>query len=68
VQFSRPRQLNDREIRAQLTKAPQLITDLLIKVIFDESGSVTGGNDTVGNRHELTLIALEHLVGARFHG
>jgi hypothetical protein len=36
---------------------------MLIDVIFDESWSVRGGNDIVGLRHELILIALEHVCG-----
>ena len=58
----RIRQLNRSEIRRLLRKAPKLTRDMLVKVIFDESWSVRGGNDVVGLRHELILIALEHLA------
>jgi len=57
------RQLNRSEIRRRLRSAPKLGRDTLIDVIFDESWSVRGGNDVVGLRHELILIALEHLSG-----
>jgi hypothetical protein len=58
------RQLDARSIRAALRRPPKLAFDAQIDVDFDESGSVTGGNDAVGHRHELTLIALEHLASA----
>jgi hypothetical protein len=59
------RRLNRRDIRRQLRAAPRLQRDTLIDLIFDESWSVRGGNDTVGLRHELVLLALEHLGASR---
>lgn len=57
------RRLDARAIRRELPRAPRPDEDTLVDVIFDESGSVTGGNDVVGLRHELILIACEHLAG-----
>jgi hypothetical protein len=57
------RQLNRSQIRRLLRASPKLRRDTLIDIIFDESWSVRGGNDVVGLRHELILIALEHLGG-----
>ncbi len=59
----RARQINRSAIRRQLHSAPKLAHDTVIDVIFDESWSVCGGNDVIGQRHELMLIALEHLGG-----
>jgi hypothetical protein len=63
-----PRKLDAKEIRASLRRPPRLFSHALIDVILDESGSVTGGNDAVGHRHELTMIAFEHLASARSRG
>ncbi|MDQ1537505.1 MAG: hypothetical protein QOE58_1898 [Actinomycetota bacterium] len=34
----------------------------LVVMIFDDSGSVTGSNDPVGNRYEEAAVALEHFA------
>jgi len=37
-------------------------------MIFDSSWSVAGGNDVLGRRYELALIAIEHLAAVDGHG
>ena len=59
------RRLLVKQIRRQLRRAPRLSKPALIVVVFDESGSVTGGNDPVGLRHEIVLVVLEHLGAVR---
>ena len=56
------RQLNRSALRRLLRSAPKLTHDALLDVIFDESWSVRGGNDTIGLRHEVILVTLEHLA------
>lgn len=60
-----PRGLNRAAIRRLLRAAPKLLRDSLLDVITDESASVRGGNDVIGHRHELILIAAEHLAGVK---
>jgi len=55
------RQLNRQAVRRRLKAAPKPAGDTLIYIVLDESWSVRGGNDVVGLRHEILLIALEHL-------
>ena len=57
------RRLNARQIRRSLRAAPRLRHDTLMSVVLDESASVWGGNDVLGLRREVLLIAVEHLSG-----
>ena len=52
-------------LRARLHAVPRFRGDVLIYVDMDVSGSVQGGNDPLGRRNELVLVALEQLVARR---
>ena len=60
--------LKATEIRRSLPQAPRLSADALLTVDLDQSASVRGGNDVIGLRHELLLIALTHLGARRSPG
>ena len=60
--------LDEAQIRRTLTRAPRLTDDALIAIDVDESASVKDGNDIIGLRHELLLIALTHLSALRSRG
>jgi hypothetical protein len=60
--------LNATEIRRTLPPAPRLSNDAHLTVDLDESASVRGGNDVIGRRHELLLIALAHMCTPRSAG
>ncbi len=64
----RTRRIHLRAIQRQLHSAPSPRADTLIDVDFDESASVRGGNDVIGLRHELVVVALEHLARAKSDG
>lgn len=58
-----PRGLDSAGIRARLGPAPMpMIPPTLIQIITDLSGSMWGGNDANGLRHEAALIVAEHLA------
>jgi hypothetical protein len=61
----RQRRLNAATVRRQLGLLPDPGDDVLIEAIDDISGSMTGGNDALGLRHEALLIFLEHVIDAR---
>jgi Mg-chelatase subunit ChlD len=53
------RQLQRRDIQGKIAKPRRFNRPLLVQLIFDESGSMHGGNDVMGHRIEACLIALE---------
>jgi Mg-chelatase subunit ChlD len=56
------RRLQRRDVQAKVARPQRLDEPLLIQLIFDESGSMHGGNDVMGQRIEACLIALEILA------
>lgn len=58
----RDRALDHAAIRRRLPSRPTLARDALVDGVFDESGSMWFGNDTVRLRREAFLVALEHLA------
>jgi hypothetical protein len=62
------RRLADREIRRRLGPPPVIDGDVLLDAIFDESGSMTSGNDAFRHRREAVLIAAEHLASRSRRG
>jgi hypothetical protein len=70
----KPRLLNAAAVRRNLSQAPRITRDWTIIVHTDLSGSMIGGNDAAGLRHEALLVLAEHLAatgrsdkGARWH-
>lgn len=59
------RQLDPHRVRRQLPRAVAPTRPLRLDLLSDLSGSMTGGNDVVGLRHEASLIALEHLAAGQ---
>jgi hypothetical protein len=59
------RRLNARAVRRQLGPVEFADEPVLLDLIDDISGSMTGGNDALGLRHESVLIYLEHLAASR---
>ena len=59
-----PRRLNAAAVRRDLGPVPLSERDVLLDVIDDISGSMTGANDALGLRHEALLIYLEHIAAA----
>lgn len=58
----RRRRLNSAQVSRRFQRPVPIERDFTIEVIDDISGSMTGGNDATGLRHEAILIFLEHLV------
>lgn len=56
------RQIDMKALTPLLHAAPILTSDVVLDVIFDDSGSCSGFNDTLGLRREVILIVLERLV------
>jgi hypothetical protein len=56
------RTLDSASIHKVLSRVDKAPVEIDLEGIFDESGSVRGSNDTIGVRHEIFLIAAEHLA------
>lgn len=65
---TKARQLNSIAIRGGLTPAPTITRNWVLVIHTDLSGSMAGGNDALGLRHEVALIVAEHLAGRRRQG
>lgn len=61
----RLRHLDSTAIRRHLPRPVAPAMSLRIQLISDLSGSMHGGNDAAGLRHESALIALEHLAAGQ---
>jgi hypothetical protein len=56
------RVLDSTEIRSHLARVDRFADDVCVVFIDDLSGSMLGGNDVTGTRHEAMLIAAEHVA------
>ncbi len=62
---SQTRVLSSADVRRGLPPPPAITGPAFVDILTDLSGSMWGGNDAKGLRHEVALIALEHLASRR---